>query len=190
MKMTIWAWLLLLPLWGWSQDQGPRLRIAYLGGQITHPGITLGIDQVLFSKDQERSNGATVRKEWRYGLDLGVYYHQDLHTGIFITPQLEWLRTGNRGGQWGFGLAAGYLRTFIPRVYEVDDAGNVSKRSLAGTDHGILMPHLRFGKDLSWKKKLPLEWYLQTNLMLQYPYFGGVNKYFLLEAGLNYHLKK
>ena len=152
------------------------IRSSYLGGLITRPGLGLGFS-------------ASFAENWRYGIQAGAYYHPRTQTGTFISPNIEWIKTSPKGFQYGFGLDAGYLRTFIPRTVEVTASGTVKKPFEAGTNHFMMMPSVRLGKDLEPKNGVPVEWFVSNNLMLQYPYFEGINFYHLLAIGINYKLQ-
>ncbi len=182
---NLFLFVFLAPALSWSQSGSNHFKIAYQGGLITHPGLSLGWSKTFLNREKTKRKGAAQR-EWRYGFSLSAYRHRRMQTGLLITPQLEKIHTSARGNQWGAGVAAGYLRAFIPNTYSVSDDGHVSKEKLSGTNHAVFMPYFRFGKDLEVRLNLPLSWYVQTNLMFQFPYFEQTNKYLLLEAGVQY----
>ena len=188
MKFLVWIGLIALPLYACAQQKSTSLQIGYLGGQITHPGINLGISQSFFEKSVTKNNGKTHRHEFRYGAKFGGFYHHNMHTGLLLAPEASWLLTKHKGSQIGFNIASGYMRTFIPNTFSVDEGGNISRSSLTGNHRFIIMPSVRLGKDLSKKRDLPIAWYIQPTLMWQYGGFNGTTKYFLVEAGITYQL--
>ncbi|MBX2875965.1 MAG: hypothetical protein KTR30_27840 [Saprospiraceae bacterium] len=179
--------LLALPSIGFGQAGASYLKIAYEGGQIGHPGLVVGWNKAFHYGEKQKDSGKIISREWRYGAQLGFYHHRRMHTGLLALPQIEWLRTGAKGGQWGFGVSAGYLRTIIPSTFEVIE-NQVAQTHFRGTQHFVVQPHLRFGGDLSLRRDVPIEWYLQTNLMWQMPHLDGSTQYFLLEAGITYRI--
>ena len=172
---------------GFSQEgRDYYARVAYQGGMILHPGLNLGLATPIWQTDREKRNGGTVRREVRLGLNAGFYYHRRMNTGLNIGPELEWVRTGAKGGQFGISVESGYLRTFIPGAYEVDDSGTVSRAGMAGTNHFFISPGLRFGGEFGANEQQA--WYIRPKLQFQQPYAGGSNKYFLTEIGLTFKL--
>lgn len=169
--------LICLPLWGLAQERSIYLQGAYLGQMISHPGISLGLM-------------TEISPALRVGIKAGAYHHHRMHTGVALSPTLEWLHTRDRGFQFGASLGAGYLRTWIPNTFELAEDGQVKRAPFSGTNHAILVPAVRLGKDLSVSRELPIAWYVQPQIMIQAPYFLGANPLFFLEAGITYQLNK
>ncbi len=170
-------------------NKGFYLKIAYAGGMITHPGFSVGAGYQLSQWTNTKRNGNIVTQDIRLGINLGTYFHKRMHTGIFITPNIEWIRTSPKGFQFGLNLSGGYLKTFVPNTFKVDGEGLVQKQQGSGTDHFIFMPGLRLGKDLSINGKANMEWFVNNQLMFQSPYFDKTNKYLLTEIGVNFKLQ-
>lgn len=174
---------------GFSQtDRAYYAKVAYQGGMVLHPGLNLGVAYPILHSSREKRNGQLVQREIRLGLNAGFYYHRRLNTGLNIGPEVEWLRTGSRGGQFGISLESGYLRTFIPGTYEVDDSGSISQATGVGTDHFFFSPGIRIGKILKAGKERALAWYIRPKLQFQRPYAGGSNNYFQTEIGITFKL--
>lgn len=175
---------------GYSQEskRKPYAKVAYQGGMILHPGLNLGLAYPIWDKSREKRNSKLVRQELRLGLNAGFYYHRRMHTGLNIGPEIEWLRTGSRGGQFGLSLETGYLRTFIPNTYEVDDSGSVYPARGSGTDHYFFSPGLRLGKAYRVGEANTWSWYIRPKLQFQTPYSFRTNKYLQTEIGLNFKL--
>ena len=188
MKILLWIGLITLPLSAWTQRKSTYLQLAYMGGQITQPGISLKISQSFKQKSIQKANGKIHLHELTAGLKVGGYHHFHMQTGLFVAPELAWLQTRHRGGQIGVSLASGYLRTLIPDNFTVDHEGQVARSGFSGNNRFMIMPGIRFGKKLKNSQGMPQAWYIQPNTMWQ---FGGFNErtlYFLLEAGLIFHL--
>ncbi len=184
-SLTVGVFLLLFLTVGYGQDQGPRLKIAYNGGMIVNPGLSLGFGYNLFgSADDSKRN----QHELRLGLTGSFYYHRRLNTGWSFGPELEWVRTGRRGFQYGVSVHSGYLRTSITNTFSVDDSGGVSKSGTAGTNHFFYDVGLRLGRRLRSGNPLQMEWYVKPKLQFQTPYFWKKNQYFLTEIGVNFKI--
>lgn len=188
--------IVLIGLWSFlsfslqaqESDKGFYLKIAYAGGMITHPGVSIGAGYSLSQWSKAKSNGLYVDQEIRLGLKLGTYFHKRMHTGVYLTPDVEWIRTGAKGFQFGLNFSAGYLKTFIPSTYSVNNEGIVQQKG-SGTQHFVFMPGIRLGKDLSKKGTGNVEWFVNNQLMFQTPYFDKTNKYLLTELGINLKIK-
>lgn len=180
MKNSILILLLGVGSFATAQNSGQMLSVAYEGGTITHPGLSVG-----YSKEIKNV------KQWHLilGAKAGFYYHKRYHTAVFLLPNLQLNHIGSKGFLIGADLHVGPQRTFIPNVYEVDDAGNVSRNKSAGILQWVVAPGIRFGKDLSIKKGIPLQWFINPQLQFRNPMVGRNEIYFLLSIGINYKLK-
>ena len=155
------------------------LAIAYEGGMITHPGASVGY----FAQ-------AKALNKWTIygGGKLGFYYHRRYQTAVFLLPGVQAQRVGTKGFLWGVDLSAGPQRTFIPRAYEVNREGNIIKEKLAGISQWIIMPGFRIGRDLSVKRYVPLQWYINPQLQFRKPTIGLPEKYLIMSIGISYKL--
>ena len=172
----------------YNQSEEYHLKLAYQGGMLVNPGMSLGLSYGFAHWSNTKRNGNTVGQEIRLGISASFYHHRRLNTGLMLGPELEWLRTGSKGSQFGFSVSSGFLRTFIANVYTVDDNGQVQPDKLSGTNHFFVSPGIRLGKHLSISKGKALEWYIKPQLQFQMPYFEKTNKYFLTEVGVNFKL--
>lgn len=171
-----------------QQEQAFYAKVTYQGGMILHPGLNLGLAYPIWKQAREKKNGKLITRELRLGLNAGFYYHRRLHTGLNCGPEMEFLRTGSKGGQLGLSFESGYLRTFIPASFEVSDVGTVSPAGSSGTNHFFYSPGIRFGKVFRISKHRELAWYVRPKLQFQTPYIGRTNKYFQTEIGVNFKL--
>ena len=171
-----------------GQSKAYHVKIAYNGGMIVNPGLSAGIQYSLLGGTREKKRGP-VSQELRVGLAAGFYRHRRLHTGLSAGPEINWIRTGPKGFQFGIGLGLGYLKTIIPNTFEVGDDGQVSRDRFSSTDHLFFSYGIRLGKSLRISRERNLEWYLHPKILHQTPYFYKTNRYFLLEAGVNFKIQ-
>ena len=187
MKRTIQiiAMLILLSTSGVlaQANNSRRLSLSYLGGMITHPGVSLGYWTTLRARE---GKNATV-SEWRAGGNVGAYFHRDFQRALVVSPAAEWVRLKTRGGMFGAGISAGYVIAVLPSVYQ-QNAEGVFVPSKMAIHYGHLTPYLVFGRRVSLFSQ-EMEWFLKPQLMLRAPHVTGIEKYFLLQTGLNLKLK-
>ena len=162
-----------------------RIQWAYSGSMILKPGINLDYSRVLNSSIRKIADGRTTTRQLITGLQVGSYYHQHMHTGLYLTPHLEWLKTTRKGFQYGIDLPVGYLRTMIPQVYKVEASGALKKEHFSGTNHFILAPSLRVGKRLKHPGFID-EWYVKNKIMYIAPYPAGNTFRYFLEIGITH----
>lgn len=170
--------MLLLPA-ACAFGQGRALSLAYEGGMITHPGLSAGYHQRI---------GAHNAWVLQGGVKLGFYYHKGYQTGVFLTPVLQGLHINQKGFMWGVDFGAGPQRTYIPKSYKIDDNGSVTRDRSAGMMQWVFTPGIRFGKDLTERRLVPLQWFINPQLQFRKPAVGRMEKYFLLGVGVNYGL--
>ncbi|OFX61038.1 MAG: hypothetical protein A2046_15835 [Bacteroidetes bacterium GWA2_30_7] len=171
-------------------------RIAYYGVNSFHPGLKIGVEYPIKRKIVEkpriprRKGMKTVRKEWIFSANLTGYYHKNNHTGFWLNPELSRRRTGRRGGFKEFSYGFGYLKTFQPKTYIVDDEGNVEKVFIPG--HGFFTASLgvAYGKDYSVRTTQPICWYIKPSYYLIFPYNTLFNMGFGFEIGITYKFLK
>jgi hypothetical protein len=161
------------------------LEAGYSGATIFHPGANVTYGKVLGTKTNERRN---TRQEWIGGLGAGFYYHKNRHTGVYVNPLIEWIKTNRKGFQYGLELPVGYLRTFIPNVYQIQENSQIDRLPFAGTSHLVISPALRLGHRFS-ENSFINGWYIKNRVMLITPYAGGLTPQYFLEAGLVKSLK-
>ena len=166
---------------------------SYFGEMITHPGLRVGVNFPLISWDKTKikksGNEKVILKSIDFSPSIGLFYHKDYQTGLFVMPELSYSRKNEKGNYMTFAIGAGYMRTFIPRVYDFNSNGEIEKID-AGYNYFISNYSVAFGKDLSIKKKIPLSIYIKPQLMYAMPNYSNGVRYAALELGLNYRLKK
>ena len=179
--MVLWA--LAIPIASIGQKHAMYIKVAYEGGMFTHPGLSAGIERPLGSK----KNAEGPWNEFRLGGKLGFYYHRRYQTGVFVLPGISWVKTTASGFQYSAGFHVGYLRAFIPNTYYVSDDGSIIRKHFFGTNHLAIAPSFSLGKSLV-KKSIPIEYFFNSQVMVQKPYFEGSNFYYVFSLGINYKL--
>lgn len=181
MKSLLYFFFLLFVNLSYSQSSTQQiLSVAYEGGNITHPGLSFGY-----------SLSIKQLQNWVFltGAKIGFYYHHNYQTAIFLLPKFEIDHIGGTGFLYGVEVGFGPQRTFIPHVYEVDASGNIEKQKMGGVFHWVIAPGLRFGKDLSVTKNIPIQWFINPQLQFRNPAVGRNEKYLIMGIGINYKLK-
>ena len=158
----------------------PRLEVAYSGATIFHPGLAINYTKPIATKRNETRQS---QHEFLIGGNAGFYFHKRRHTAVYAGANAAWIKTSRKGFQYGFELPFGYLRAFVPNVYELDASGDVKKLSLVGTNHVTVSPAFRLGHRYS-DDALINGWFVKNRLMFVAPYAGGVAKQYLLEVGI------
>lgn len=162
-----------------------ELRIAYFGETISHYGVKIGLAFPLLRTEKAKANGLVVERELQFGPSLAIYRHPHHHVGVILAPELNWRRTGSRGGFYELGLAPSLYRYFLEAdTYQVGDDGEFERVPLAGRFAFLPTVSVGLGRDLSVRGGIPLAWYLRLDLMRQFPYNAGGLSRFALEAGI------
>lgn len=177
--LKLFSTVLFIVLAGTLFGQGGMISIAYEGGMITHPGASVGYYHQICKHNAWALQG---------GIKLGFYHHKNYQTAVFLTPLIEALHINSKGTIWGVDFAAGPQRTWIPNSYKIDNAGKVMRDRAAGMMQFVFTPGIRFGKDISEKRMLPIQWFINPQLQFRRPESGRMEKYFLMGVGFNYKL--
>lgn len=167
-------------------------RLAYYGETITHPGFKGGVTYSLSSweKSKTKKNGTTLKqKEFQLNPSVGFFYHRNYQTALFFIPELAYFRKKENGNHLAVGIGAGYMRTFLPRVYELDSNGEIQSTS-AGYNYFVSNFSACFGRDLSFNSSLPMSIYIKPQFSRASPNAGGAVWYFGLEGGITFSLGK
>jgi hypothetical protein len=181
-----------------SMLQGQNFRpqsiyASYFGETVTHPGLKVGINHQLKSWDRTKikksGNEKVIQKSIDLSPSIGLFYHSNYQTGLFVLPELSYSRKNAKGNYMTYAIGAGYMRTFIPNVYDLNSNGEIKKIHV-GYNYFITNYSITFGKDLSIKKKIPLSIYIKPQLIYAIPNYSKGIKYFALEIGVNYRLTK
>lgn len=186
LKSYFLALSLCLPFWGISQLSSPQsVNVSYFGEFITHPGLRLGLQYELGSKTRPHP---TKSKETCHTIalrpSLGLFFHRRHQTGIFLLPEVGYLRTNQKRRQFGAGLGIGYLMSFIPNVFEVNPEGGVEP-TLAAHHFVLASTYVRFGRQF---KESPWGYFIQPQFIYALPNYPNGVAYLALELGITYKL--
>ncbi|WP_215223809.1 hypothetical protein [Echinicola shivajiensis] len=193
MKLKLLGLMLCLPLIAQAQITKPEaITFSYFGDMITHPGIKIGLDYSIktWEKDHSKNNSLTksITKSWIISPNIAYYYHRRYQSGLLILPEIQYSRQNQKGNQLALGFGLGGLKTFVPNVYEPTPNGEV-KKAKAGMGYFASSYFISFGKDLSAKSEIPLEYFIKPQFLLALPNFPNNTGYFFLELGLKYKLR-
>lgn len=182
------ATLLLVPLVLPAQGIKPDgVSISYFGEMITHPGVKVSLQYPLgsWSTTHQKGKGESIgiTRQLTIQPAVGFFYHKRYQTGFFLTTDISYTRQNERGGFYGVGVGVGYLRSFIPHVFEINGQGQVEKSS-AGHHYFLPSLHLYFGNTLNEK----LGWFVKPQFLYALPNFPKGTGYFSLEIGITRHL--
>lgn len=177
-----------------AQSLMPKsLSTSYFGEAVTHPGLKIGITYELKTWDKNKIKKNGIEKVIQQSFDLsptvGFYYHKDYQTGLFVIPELSYTRKNVKGNFVSYGLGVGYMRTFIPDVYDLNSNDEVEKVH-EGYNYFLTNYFIAFGKDLILKYNIPMDIYIKPQIMYALPNYTGGVMYFALEVGISYRLTK
>lgn len=156
------------------QAQSLPINVSYFGETGIHPGLKVGVEYGLWEKEKTKNRwlfnrndkiGPKVKtKELFAAGNLGFYNHANNHTGIFTTAEIGYRRTKHRKGSFlETSLGIGYLQ----RIYNVNTFEAGSTEPFTGGQGQFLTTFsVGFGRDLSFKRDLPISWYVKPNLLL------------------------
>ena len=192
MKKIAWVLMVFMTLsMTHLHGQDTEFRIGYLGGQVSHPGVRLGLGHLLLGKgmykyDKEKDKNRTRMNQIMLQGDAGAYYHRRYHTGLRIGGGAAWRNIVARNSLFfEVSLSVGALATWIPGVYEVNANGDVGERQTDMRLH--FAPEIAIATGGKFKQKdgsRPMGFYSRPSLMPVFPYFESGTMYFFLEAGL------
>jgi len=177
-----------------AQIRNPNsISVSYFGESITHPGLKIGIGYQLKSwdktKESKNASSKIINKSFDLTPSIGFFYHKDYQTGLFILPEISYARKNAKGNFIAFGLGAGYMRTSIPNVHEINSSNEIESTS-GGSNYFATNYFISFGKDLSTKHNTPLDIFLKPQIMYALPNYSTGIAYFAIELGVSYKLVK
>lgn len=191
---------LLPPLASFAQtDESPasvsaNLKVAYTATLI-YPGLRVGIELPVkrTQLNKTRRSGAikSVFKERFLAVSLGGYHHPDFHDNGYAT--VEWVARRTRSGGFftEFSPGAGYSRTFLGgTTYQVDAAGQVTTKPLAGYSYALVTVGLGLGYDFSRIHHRSVAVFAKANALVMFPYNNFLYARPTLEIGVIYKPKQ
>ncbi|MDC6366836.1 MULTISPECIES: hypothetical protein [Flavobacteriaceae] len=171
-----------------NKDPEPKkqtaISIGYLGEMVTHPGIKIGLSYTLLDWNKTKKE-KTIVKSISLNPSIGTYYHRRYQTGVFILPELAINKVNEKGNGLSYGVGAGYLRTFIPNAFSVND-NNVVKKENVGYNYFLGSTFISFEKNLKFSTRKPLKLYIKPQFMYALPNFPKGVGYLMMEVGLKY----
>lgn len=190
MKKVAFTLLLHLSLISNSQFLNPQpFSISYYGEFITHPGLKIGLDYEIkhWEKNRTRKKKESLINQNSILLSptIGFYSHRAYQTGLFILPEMCYNREKLNGNFFQAGIGFGYMRTFLPDTYRLNELGEIEKIH-AGYNYFVSTGFVTFGRQIKAIKKLQLAVFTKPQVMYAAPnYLGGIF-YFNLEIGLKF----
>lgn len=181
--------LLCLPLGVTAQKKA--ITVGYFGEMLTHPGIKVGLDYTLKTKEilrVRKGESKAFTRSYHLQPSLGVFYHRRYQTGVFASMEFGKTRQNSKGKFFGYGLHLGYLTTAVPNTYVLNEGGTM-ERKFSG--HHYLWPGLSctIGKDFSKAETTSFAWYLKPQFRYAVPNFPTGVGYFIVETGIRYPIK-
>ena len=162
--------------------------IAYFGNNIANPGLKFETNSPIIIKTKEIQKKKKLRiHKHRLNWDgsLGFYWDPMSHVGVFTNYGVNYEEIFTKGFKYQIGLnPVGYLRTFLPETYEVDENWNVKKVFLPGRSYYAPSFSIGIGK-LRHDKRLS-EWFINLNSILLLPYNTGFVPLVNLEFGYKF----
>lgn len=164
-----------------------NIDIGYSGSNIVHPGINTGAIKTIKSIEKVRKNGKIIKKENLIGGRAGFYFHRNYQTGLWLQGEIAHLRSKSDKRYHTFSLGIGCVETWVPKVYSINNQGDVEYSRAKGIFYGMVSPAFEWGWNFKKENKTLNSWYIRPKLQFQFPYFLGTNEYLLFEIGI--HLK-
>ncbi len=203
-KNYLLIFLLCLPWLSFAQWNRPvDLEFSYFGATITHPGLRVGLEKKLLSRDKadnwdklmalherRKSKGKKIRLLHKHQLfarpSVGFFYHRRNQTGLFFLTNIQYQRDVATLRYFGVGVGLGYLRSYIPKVYEVSPNGEVNP---GNASHGYLLTSL----NARWErfiKKAGFSYFIQPQFLYALPNFPNGVGHFALELGIRVYVNR
>ena len=163
----------------------------YFGNNIVNPGLKIGANYpiVVKTKELQKKKKLKIRShhlDWD-GI-IGFYWDPMSHIGVFTNYGINYEEIFTKGFKYKIGLnPVGYLRTFLPETYEVDEDWNVKKVFLPGRSYYAPSFSIGIGKlrnDMRFS-----EWFINLNSILLIPYNTGLAPIVNLEFGFKFNFQ-
>jgi hypothetical protein len=181
-----------------AQGQTLPINISYFGESAYHPGLKVGIEYNLLESEKtnprwlfNRNNkiGPKVKtRELFVTGNLGFYNHPNNHSGLFLTSEIGYRRTAQKRGFFlESSLGIGYLqRIYNIDTYQLGTNGQPVDLGTAGQGQFLTTFSVGFGQDLSFRRGIPLSWFVKPTAMLAAPQAHTAVPNAALEIGLRY----
>ncbi len=163
------------------------VKAAYLGALI-YPGFKIGIERPykVIQVEKTRKRGTkTYLKERYLTANIGYYHHATFHDNFYLLIERQKRRQKPSGWFTEIAPGIGYSRTFLGgATYEVSDAGEVSKKALAGYNYAMLSVAFGGGYNFAVKKEKPMKIYGKISVFGMFPYNSFVYLRPTVEVGM------
>jgi hypothetical protein len=140
------------------------ITIPGIGGIIKlpiHPGICVGAERSYLDK-----NGSTLFQT----LNLGGYYHRDVHYGVFLNTQTGYRYTARFGVSAEALAGVGYLHTFPDGpVFTMDDSGEYEQAFFWGRPRFMPSLSIGVGYDFAQKQIAPIALFVRHQVFFEIP---------------------
>ena len=171
---------------------GPSIQASYFGGYGVYPGMKVGMEFSLLSKEKYRTRRSRERvktKEIFTTANLGGYVHPQNNAYIFLNGEIGYRKIRNNGFKKEVLLGLGYLRAIhLPKTYELGSDTAPNEVNFAG--QGGIMPSIAIGFGWDYRHKdIPIAWHIRPTLAVQTPYNHSVLLHPAVEVGISYRLK-
>ena len=156
------------------------VSVSYFGDQLVHPGVKVGLERPLLSRT---SRWREMERTVYVAPNLGLTWHPDHHTALFVNGEVGLRRTRRSGWKREFIVGLGAMRSGnASPTYTAED------RQVRFDGHTYFMSSVAigFGRDLSGVRDLPLAWHVRPTLYLQAPYNASMVPGVALETGLTW----
>lgn len=172
------------------------LNVGYFGESAIHPGMIIGAEYSIWEKDKtknrwlfnrsEKIGPKTKTKQLLLGGNVGFYNAPNNHTAIFINSEIGYRRTNNRKGTfYGTSLGIGYLH----RIYNIPTYAlgtNEPDEFNGGQAQLMTSFSVSIGRDLSYRRDLPISWYVKPTIWLATPQAHTAIPNAALDLGIRY----
>ncbi len=180
-KYIIWIGCMVISLHLKAQSFDWRalpLQVSYYGDNGIHPGIKLGTTYAY--KTYEKAKTRRLKKrQAKFGdklkvkqlsalTNIGFYSHPNNDFGLFINLGAGYERIKTRKGNlFGVNLEIGYLRSINQfKTEKLNDQGEIEQVFFAGQNGIIIGLSPVFGRDLMFKRGIPVKWYVKPSPQL------------------------
>jgi hypothetical protein len=141
---------------------------------LVYPGFDMGIEKPIKLDEFtwfERGQIVPRYKESYRVYSISMYHHNRFHTNLLLTAGKKNRNQRHSGYFTEWSLRGGLSRTFLAgKAYTVDNAGVISRRTLAGNFYLAGIFDYGIGYNLKYKKGIPLKPYINANAMFLAPY--------------------
>jgi hypothetical protein len=183
-----------------SQAQS-SVGLSYFGESIINPGMKATYEYSLWSKRKSKPRwlfnrndklGTKVKTQETFVTgNLGFYNVANSHSAILLISEFGYRRTKHRKGSFlETSLGLGYQqRIYNIDTYQLGIGTEPDKLEAAGQAQFLTTLSFGFGRNLGYRRNIPLSWFVKPTLMLAMPQAHTAVPSAALEIGLRYFIK-